>query len=104
MILKRYRWPGNIRELQNVLRRYIAHKNLEFLKVSKLKSLISKDKISSGIPTGKAIPLKDAVGDFEKNHIQNILNQNQWNKGKSANILNISRKTLFRKMKAHELI
>jgi len=103
ILLKKYHWPGNIRELQNVLRRYIVHKNLAFLKLSKLKNKMSTDN-TPGVSTGKESPLKDAVGDFEKNFIQNILNQNQWNKGKSASILNISRKTLFRKMKTHGLI
>ncbi len=104
MILKNYHWPGNIRELQNVLRRYISLRNLEFLKVSSLKKRAIQDDTETQDAWGENIPLKNAVGDFEKNHIQSVLTQNQWNKGKSANILDISRKTLFRKMKMHGLL
>ncbi|MCF6248924.1 MAG: sigma 54-interacting transcriptional regulator, partial [Desulfobacula sp.] len=104
MILKNYHWPGNIRELQNVLRRYITLKNLEFLNVSGLEASAIADNAGAQEPDHKIVALKDAVGGFEKNHIQRVLNQNHWNKGKSANILNISRKTLFRKMKIYGLI
>lgn len=104
MMLKNYSWPGNIRELQNVLRRYITIRNLEFLKSSKLKNLAIEENPGAEDSAGKIIPLKDAVDDFEKHHILNTLKQNQWKKGKSATVLNVARKTLFRKMKTHGLI
>jgi PAS domain S-box-containing protein len=101
--LKNYHWPGNIRELQNVLRRYITLQNLDFLEVSNNKDL-TEDNFKHGNSTDKIILLKNAVGDFEKDHIQDILNQNHWHKGKSSKLLGISRKTLFRKMKTYGLI
>jgi transcriptional regulator with PAS, ATPase and Fis domain len=102
--LKNYSWPGNIRELQNVLRRYLTIRNLEFLKGSRLENLTVEDNLGPEVSGDQIIPLKKAVGGFEKNHIQNVLDQNQWNKGKTANVLNISRKTLFRKMKLYGLL
>jgi len=102
--LKNYHWPGNIRELQNVLRRYLTFRNLDFLKVSNIKDLTFEDNSGRENSANKMIPLKKVVSDFEKCHIQDILNQNQWHKGKSAGFLGISRKTLFRKMKMYGLI
>ena len=104
MTLKNYHWPGNIRELQNVLRRYITFRNLDFLQVSNTKDLTFEDNSEHENSADKIISLRKAVGDFEKNHIQDILKQNQWHKGKSARSLGISRKTLFRKMKTYGLI
>jgi len=102
--LKKYHWPGNIRELQNVLRRYITFRNLDFLKTSNMKVKAGEIDFRYDNPIDKIIPLREAVGNFEKNHIQEILNQNQWQKGKIAKSLGISRKTLFRKMKTYGLI
>jgi transcriptional regulator with PAS, ATPase and Fis domain len=102
--LKNYHWPGNIRELQNVLRRYVILKNLDFLQVSKTSDLTLEDPSKPMPAVDKTVSLKKAVGDFEKHRIQDVLNQNQWQKGKSSKILGISRKTLFRKMKTYGLI
>ena len=79
-------------------------KNMDFLKITKPKNLAIEDDVELDDSVDKTIVLKEAVGDFEKNHIQDVLSQNQWNKGKSAAILNVSRKTLFRKMKTYGLI
>ncbi|MCK5682645.1 sigma-54-dependent Fis family transcriptional regulator, partial [bacterium] len=101
--LKNYHWPGNIRELQNVLRRYITFQNLDFLKMSNVKYFGLENNLQNKDIIDNSIPLRKAVEKFEKNHIRNILQQNQWHKGKSAKFLEISRKTLFRKMKTYGL-
>ena len=103
IILKNYHWPGNIRELHNVLRRYITFKNLDFLKVSHARDLTPENNLQSEYGAEESVPLRKAVVEFEKKYIQNILEQNQWHKGKSAKSLKISRKTLFRKIKAYGL-
>ncbi len=104
VLLKNYTWPGNVRELQNVLRRYISLNSLDFLRVSTPDNSGFEASLEPSDPLDTTIPLKKATGDFEKNYIQDILNRNQWIKGKCATKLNISRKTLFRKMKAHGLL
>jgi transcriptional regulator with PAS, ATPase and Fis domain len=102
-ILKNYHWPGNIRELQNVLRRYLAFQNLDFLQALNKNDLKHEDPLEDMNFSNDITPLKEAIDDFEKKHIQNILNQNRWHKKKSADSLNINRKTLFRKMKLYGL-
>lgn len=97
--LKNHRWPGNVRELQNVLRRYIALKNLHFMKIPGQKPVEEKeDRVESDVPDD--LPLKDALIQYEKNIILKKLDQVKWNKSQTARDLGISRKTLFRKMKA----
>jgi len=103
--LKNYDWPGNVRELQNVLRRYIALNNLDFMGPSPSSPEeervleIAEDEIPDDNFT-----LNDAVGRFEKKFIVEILKKNRWQKGKTATVLDVSRKTLFRKMKQYEIL
>lgn len=106
IILKSYPWPGNIRELQNVLRRYMMVKNLDFLRTSgtDVTSAGYDESIDPDHRIEKAVPLKKAMDEFEKNHILAILNQHHWQKGKCSKYLGVSRKTLFRKMKQYGLI
>jgi DNA-binding NtrC family response regulator len=47
--------------------------------------------------------LRDAVENFEKRYIHQVLNLNQGQKGKTAEALNIDRKTLYIKMKKYGL-
>lgn len=102
-ILRDHPWPGNVRELQNVLRRYLAIKSLNFMKV------VKKSVPKTGRPTAGAQAnahpadsenLKNASGQFERKLIQDTLTETRWNKTLAAEMLGISRRTLFRKMKA----
>ncbi|MBU2511550.1 sigma 54-interacting transcriptional regulator [bacterium] len=104
-ILKDYYWPGNVRELQNIMRRYITMRNLDFLtgdntpapREAKIVSMSEEEILSN------TLSLSEAVGKFEKKYIVETLKANRWQKGKTASILNVSRKTLFRKMKTYEI-
>ncbi len=109
--LSNYEWPGNIRELQNVLHRYFTLKRLDFLDSPFETKSIGNDtnKIdinpyfsSDGILENR--PLHEKQNAFEKDYILKILHQNRWHRGRTAEILGINRKTLFTKMKKHELI
>lgn len=102
-ILRDHPWPGNVRELQNVLRRYLAIKSLNFMKVGK-KLLPQKGRVTVATPASPTSVdsenLKNASGQFEKKLIQDVLTETRWNKTLAAELLGISRRTLFRKMKA----
>ncbi len=100
--LRSYHWPGNVRELQNVLKRYIALRNLNFLKKS-VKRQNARPEVSESTITGDQ-GFKEALGQVEKDLILKMLNQAHWNRTKTASLLGVSRKTLFRKMKACGLV
>ncbi len=104
-ILKEYYWPGNVRELQNIIRRYIALRSLEFLRGDNTPAPSEAKKVSIvEIETDNdTLSLNEAVGKYEKKYILEALKKHRWQKGKTAAMLNISRKTLFRKMKTHEI-
>jgi transcriptional regulator with PAS, ATPase and Fis domain len=86
-----HNWPGNIRELQNVIHRYLTVDRLDFMSVG-----------DHGHPTEKKPPegkrLPETVQDLEKSAIVRALEQTRWNKSKAASLLGVSRRSLFRRM------
>jgi len=106
-MLYNYDWPGNVRELQNVLQRYITLKTLDFMSASASSSLSLDDFDNADIDENvdeNADSLNQAMDNVEKKIIRTVLEKNQWQKNKTATALKINRKTLFRKMKKHDLI
>jgi two-component system response regulator AtoC len=101
VLLEQYHWPGNIRELENLMKRYVI--------------LGSEDAISSelgsrdpslfipDIPTDGSIPLKratkQAVRQLEKRIILRVLQEHHWNRKKAARALHISYRALLYKLK-----
>jgi DNA-binding NtrC family response regulator len=47
--------------------------------------------------------LQNAIAIFEKQYIEFLLADNNWHRGRVSDILNINRKTLFRKIKSYDL-
>ncbi len=97
--LKNHHWPGNIRELQNVLRRFITMKNLDFMQIPGLQKKKEQEVLEPTIETNGQ-DLKDTMLRVEKQMILKALDQTRWNQSKAAKELGVSRKTLFRKMKS----
>ena len=84
-------WPGNIRELQNVIHRYLTVDRLEFMALGN-----ATDTEGKGAHAGKA--LKETVEHLEKSAILRALEETRWNKSKAASLLGVSRRSLFRRM------
>ncbi len=101
-ILLRYHFPGNIRELENMIERSITLLKGKIIKVEDLpeeiiEKEISVQEISKKIQGPKS--LAQAINLFEKEYIQNVLEKTKGKKGEAAEILGISRKTLWEKIK-----
>jgi len=98
-LLKEYRWPGNIRELENLVERLVV--------LASDGSVITGADLPSGISNGQLDPgqiaegrdLKEAVQAFERRFITAALNATGWNRVEAARNLNIHRNTLLLKMK-----
>ena len=91
--LYRYDYPGNVRELQNILRRYLASGKLDHLRSGHA----NRDESS---PEGN-LPAK--LGSYEKDIIENCLIENGWHRERTAAALGIDRKTLYYRIKAYGL-
>jgi DNA-binding NtrC family response regulator len=90
-------WKGNVRELENVLERAIITSENDRIGQNDFKFLQATE--SSEDPFNKV----DNMGlrEIEKLYVKKILEENNWNKLKAAQILGIDRKTLYKKIKEY---
>jgi len=104
-LLINYEWPGNIRELKNVIERAVilcseSEIQAEYLPLELRPG--AGDGPGNGAGKGNHFtPNGDSLEAMEKIHIQHVLTKNNNNKSKAARALNISRSTLREKMKAY---
>ena len=90
-VLMRYDWPGNIRELENIIQRAVIMCD----RVVEVEHLPDSLKYNVNFSEEGLISLKE----MEKRHIQHVLNATNNNKTQAAKILQIDRKTLREKLK-----
>jgi DNA-binding NtrC family response regulator len=90
-------WKGNIRELENVLERGAISSPDDKLNINAFKFIQSSDTTENPFTNIDNLGLKDV----EKLYIRKVLEENNWNKLKAAQILGIDRKTLYKKIKEY---
>ncbi|GAA0123135.1 MAG: sigma 54-interacting transcriptional regulator [Clostridium argentinense] len=101
--LKAYDWPGNVRQLENVLERAINLLDTELLIFPKhLPEKILKCK-SKHYTLNEGETLKDLVEEIEKDIIIKALKKTDGNKNKAASMLGLSRTGLYKKLKRYNL-
>ena len=83
-----YHWPGNVRELQNTIERSVV--------LAKKDIIDSADIFHFSFPSPEG--LSSSLASAEKEHILKVLKDCNWNKSKTAGILQIDRKTLRMKI------
>lgn len=104
-ILKDYNWPGNIRELENVIESSINMLESDvYIGKDHLPEKLIRSSKSIYIKSSEKKFLKDIVAEVEKKVILDCLNSVQWNKNKAAKILGISRVGLYKKIEYYNLI
>ncbi|MFQ5866932.1 MAG: sigma-54-dependent transcriptional regulator [bacterium] len=91
-----YDWPGNIRELENVIERVIALSDREEILPKDLPSFLKTEE-----KEGKTRTIQEVVEESEKDYLLKVLAQTKGRKKDAAKILGITPKTLWQKMKEY---
>jgi DNA-binding NtrC family response regulator len=97
--LQDYPWPGNVRELRNVVERAVLVAGGPEIRAGDLA-------LGHGMPVAPARTSNDppeSLEEMERRHIDAVLHQVNWHQGRASDILGISAKTLYRKMRDYGL-
>ena len=104
-ILKRYHWPGNIRELRNLVERLVIMTPAKEVRAEDIPAPFNKE---AGVEpalssTLKAGSFKEAKENFEKAFIVSKLQEFKWNVSQTADAIGMERSNLHKKIKAYGL-
>jgi transcriptional regulator with PAS, ATPase and Fis domain len=106
--LQAYDWPGNVRELRNCLERAAAISVSDIIEASHIPTLAARD-LSAVESDDAAQTAKTAtpsapvtLEELEREHILRVLNESNGNRERTAAILGISSRTLYRKLREYE--
>ena len=105
-IFVNYEWPGNVRQLKNVVERMVVLSEDNTLDIKDAPSILlsGKDSIELDLSNEVYSPsLKEARDEFEKNFILKALQSTNWNIAQTARVLDMERTYLYRKIKSYDL-
>ena len=93
-------WPGNIRQLENTLRRALVHTHGDILSEESIEDALRD--IPKAVSQSSSSPIK-SLDDMEKEHILNALKIAGGKRGRVCELLGISRPTLQRKIRKYHI-
>ena len=110
-LLCQYRWPGNIRQLKNVLQYALCMREGEMICIEDLPDevfssdqLVRKEQDIAPPPLRMLSISSDSGSLSEKEELENILEQHRWVVTRAAKAMGVSRSTLHRKIKKYGLL
>lgn len=95
-VLNKYRWPGNVREMENTIQRLILMSDDNRVEITDLPGHMR-------FSVNRDLGYNRTIAEVEAEHIRGVLANIGGNKSKAAEILGIDRKTLREKLKRYEI-
>ncbi len=92
-------WPGNVRQLENAIEHAVVVTHGKIIELNNLPEYLAAPKAKEYTISPDLVSLDDV----EKQHIRHILEMNDWNIKKSAEVLGINRVTLYSKIEKYKL-
>lgn len=107
-VMQRFQWPGNVRELENCVERAVVLSRGDQITRDDLPPHIVQASENNpslfSAKNGRPLTLKQALAEPERRIIQTALEANDWNRQKTADVLDVNRTTLYKKMKRYGLL
>jgi two-component system nitrogen regulation response regulator NtrX len=103
-LLSSYDWPGNVRELRNIIERILIMTPGKTITPADIPVMFSSNSQVSGGKAGSQFvytTLREAREGFERDFIVQKLEENDWNISRTADIIELERSNLHRKIKAY---
>ncbi len=99
-VLRSYRWPGNVRQLRNVIQRALIVSSGALIEADDLPPEIRR--LSSNTAGTFELPLGSSLDDLEREFIRRTLEFTSGNKPRAAELLGISLKTLYNRLERYQ--
>ncbi|MEZ0313232.1 MAG: sigma 54-interacting transcriptional regulator [Myxococcota bacterium] len=94
MLMKKYHWPGNIRQLENRIKKAVI--------MAERVQLAPEDMELSDADLAPVVPLAQAKEDFQRQYINDVLARNNGNRTKTAHDLGVDPRTIFRHLERED--
>ena len=108
-IFQSYHWPGNIRELKNIVERLLIMVNRDIILPTDVEAVLPIDSDLTHTPDTTATyqsntPLSTMVDSAESQCILAALKENAWNIRRTAEVLEVERSNLYKKMNKYNIV
>ncbi len=99
-VFQQYLWPGNIRELENVIRRAVFKGRSDVIRLEDLQFDFAKRMMTAPARLGN---YHELTQEYSRQLLQQALNQASGNRSKAAALLDLSRSQMYKLIKLHKL-
>ena len=99
-LMMEYEWPGNIRELENILTHAAINTQGDTIFEELIAPLLGKE-TNNHVNSKEMDDIEQSLKDIEKDHIIAVLNRTHWHLGQACELLGITRPTLRHKLKMY---
>jgi len=107
-LIAQHNWPGNVRELKNIMERILIMTSTKTISADDISGLFGDSAVRVSAESANGHPwapgtLREARVEFERDFIIQKLEENDWNISRTAEIIELERSNLHRKIKSYRI-